>query len=178
MTMERPSPRPDLYNLSISQPKKRLAGKNARHSHSCSPLTNTHATIMKLFKKFDAAGTPPLTDLSNDSTDREKRSGSLDESRVPWVTWRSVCLGAFVSIGGVIFGYDTGQISGFLEMRNFKQRFGQLQPDGTWRFSNVRSGLIVSMVSDCLVEERTWVYPKSIYIYILSIYLSKYLTFS
>jgi SP family sugar:H+ symporter-like MFS transporter len=102
---------------------------------------------MKLFKKSDTAGTPPLTDLSNDSTDREKRSGSLDESRVPWVTWRSVCLGAFVSIGGVIFGYDTGQISGFLEMRNYKQRFGQLKPDGTWKFSNVRSGLIVSMVS-------------------------------
>lgn len=56
-------------------------------------------------------------------------------------------LGAFVSIGGVIFGYDTGQISGFLEMRNFKQRFGQLKSDGTYRFNNVRSGLIVSMVS-------------------------------
>jgi SP family sugar:H+ symporter-like MFS transporter len=100
-------------------------------------------------KKSDTAatGTPPLTDLSNDSTDREKRSGSLDESRVPWVTWRSVLLGGFVSIGGVIFGYDTGQISGFLEMNNFKQRFGQLKPDGTWKFSNVRSGLIVSLVS-------------------------------
>lgn len=100
-------------------------------------------------KKSDAAGTgsPPLTDLSSDSTDREKKSGNLDESRVPWVTWRSVLLGGFVSIGGVIFGYDTGQISGFLEMNNYKQRFGQLKPDGKWRFSNVRSGLIVSMVS-------------------------------
>lgn len=71
----------------------------------------------------------------------------MDESRVPWVTWRSVLLGAFVSIGGIIFGYDTGQISGFLEMHNFKQRFAQLKPDGTYSFSNVRSGLIVSMVS-------------------------------
>lgn len=66
---------------------------------------------------------------------------------MPWVTWRSLVLGAFVSIGGIIFGYDTGQISGFLEMGNYKQRYGQLKPDGSFRFSNVRSGLIVSMVS-------------------------------
>lgn len=56
-------------------------------------------------------------------------------------------LGAFVSIGGIIFGYDTGQISGFLEMSNFKQRYGQLE-NGEYTFSNVRSGLIVSMVCD------------------------------
>lgn len=103
--------------------------------------------------KLSGGGTgtksPPLTDLSGESViaDREKRGSNLDESCVPWVTWRSVLLGAFVSIGGVIFGYDTGQISGFLEMRNFKQRFAQLKPDGTYKFSNVRSGLIVSMVS-------------------------------
>lgn len=103
--------------------------------------------------KLSGGGTgtksPPLTDLSGESAiiDREKRGSNLDESHVPWVTWRSVLLGAFVSIGGVIFGYDTGQISGFLEMRNFKQRFAQLKPDGTYTFNNVRSGLIVSMVS-------------------------------
>ncbi|KAJ5780856.1 hypothetical protein N7457_006016 [Penicillium paradoxum] len=92
---------------------------------------------------------PPLTDFSGEpSADREKRGSFMDESHVPWVTWRSVLLGAFVSIGGIIFGYDTGQISGFLEMNNFKQQFAQLKPDGEYRFSNVRSGLIVSMVSN------------------------------
>lgn len=111
---------------------------------------------MKLpfLKNFGSGGTksPPLTDLSGESSvaDREKRSSSMDESHVPWVTWRSVLLGAFVSIGGIIFGYDTGQISGFLEMNNFKQQFAQLKPDGTYKFSNVRSGLIVSMVSTCV----------------------------
>lgn len=92
---------------------------------------------------------PPLTDLPGSSDDHEKtRSSSLDESKVPWVTWRSLVLGAFVSIGGIIFGYDTGQISGFLEMKNYKERYAQLKSDGTYKFSNVRSGLIVSMVSD------------------------------
>jgi Sugar (and other) transporter. len=83
---------------------------------------------------------------SSGGFDQEKRrSSSFDESRVPWVTWRSLVLGAFVSIGGIIFGYDTGQISGFLEMKNYKQRYGQLK-NGTYTFSNVRSGLIVSLV--------------------------------
>ena len=45
------------------------------------------------------------------------------------------------------FGYDTGQISGFLEMPDFLQRFGQQHADGTYYFSNVRSGLIVAMLS-------------------------------
>lgn len=98
---------------------------------------------------------PPLTDLSNtpgsngsnhEKEKEKRRSSSFDEGRVPWVTWRSLTLGAFVSIGGIIFGYDTGQISGFLEMKNYKQRYGQLR-DGEYTFSNVRSGLIVSMVS-------------------------------
>jgi MFS transporter, SP family, sugar:H+ symporter len=49
-------------------------------------------------------------------------------------------------MGGFIFGYDTGQISGFLEMNFFKQMFGQLQADGSYYFSDVRSGLIVALV--------------------------------
>jgi hypothetical protein len=44
------------------------------------------------------------------------------------------------------FGYDTGQISGFLEMPNFLERFGQKKADGTPYFSDVRSGLIVALV--------------------------------
>lgn len=43
------------------------------------------------------------------------------------------------------FGYDTGQISGFLEMPDFLARFGQ-NIDGTRDFDNVRKGLIVGLV--------------------------------
>ncbi|EAT82204.2 hypothetical protein SNOG_10810 [Parastagonospora nodorum SN15] len=42
---------------------------------------------------------------------------------------------------------DTGQISGFLEMKDFLRRFGQQRSDGTYYFSNVRSGLIVALLS-------------------------------
>lgn len=80
-----------------------------------------------------------------DQSEQEKGPGEI-ETPVPFVTWRTLALGAFISIGGIIFGYDTGQISGFLEMHDFKKRFGQPQGDGSYKFNNVRSGLIVSLV--------------------------------
>jgi len=56
-------------------------------------------------------------------------------------------MGMLVSMGGFVFGYDTGQISGFLGMVDFLRRFGQRHADGTPYFSNVRSGLIVGLLS-------------------------------
>jgi SP family sugar:H+ symporter-like MFS transporter len=79
--------------------------------------------------------------------EREKGPGDVVDTPIPLLTWRSFIMGIFVSMGGFLFGYDTGQISGFLEMPNFLQRYGQLQSDGTYAFSNVRSGLIVALVS-------------------------------
>ncbi|KAL1844639.1 hypothetical protein VTK73DRAFT_2125 [Phialemonium thermophilum] len=70
----------------------------------------------------------------------------LDYSPLPRVTWRSFFAAVLVSMGGLIFGYDTGQISGFLEMPDFLHRFGQPGDDG-YQFSKVRSGLIVSLLS-------------------------------
>ncbi|KAL5354955.1 general substrate transporter [Aspergillus floccosus] len=69
------------------------------------------------------------------------------DTPIPLLTWRSFVMGIFVSMGGFCFGYDTGQISGFLEMEDFLQRYGQLNAEGTYYFSNVRSGLIVALLS-------------------------------
>ncbi|KAF9884776.1 hexose transporter hxt1 [Aspergillus nanangensis] len=71
----------------------------------------------------------------------------LVDTRIPLLTWRSFLMGIFVSMGGFCFGYDTGQISGFLEMKNFLQRYGEPTGDGTYHFSNARSGLIVGLLS-------------------------------
>jgi hypothetical protein len=53
-------------------------------------------------------------------------------------------------MGGFIFGYDTGQISDILVMDDFKRRFATCAVPGvltTCKFSTVRSGLIVSLLS-------------------------------
>lgn len=77
----------------------------------------------------------------------EAHAGDLVDTPIHRVTLHSFVMGVFVSMGGFIFGYDTGQISGVLEMNDFKQRFGEEGPDGTFSFSHVRSGLIVGLLS-------------------------------
>jgi SP family sugar:H+ symporter-like MFS transporter len=82
-----------------------------------------------------------------EAVDDDTRSlAGLDYSPLKRVTWESFWMGILISMGGMIFGYDTGQISGFLAMPDFRDRFGQRHHDGTHYFSNVRSGLIVSLV--------------------------------
>ncbi|KAJ5728683.1 uncharacterized protein N7483_003191 [Penicillium malachiteum] len=82
-----------------------------------------------------------------DST-AEKDTTIIDESPVKYLTWRSFILGLCVSMGGFIFGYSTGQISGFTSMTDFKMRFAEYDAaTDTYAFSNVRNGLIVGLLS-------------------------------
>lgn len=106
-----------------------------------------------MFEKMTRRGsqdlfhTPLPTRDSASTNEHEKGPGDVVDTPIPLLTWRSFVMGVFISMGGFLFGYDTGQISGFLEMKNFLQRYGELQSDGTYAFSNVRSGLIVALVS-------------------------------
>ncbi|KAI0321540.1 general substrate transporter [Amylostereum chailletii] len=62
----------------------------------------------------------------------------------------SVMLAVVASMGGFIFGYDTGQISDILLMKDFLQRFAQCGDRAdvsTCSFSTVREGLIVALLS-------------------------------
>ncbi|SCU82871.1 LAMI_0C01200g1_1 [Lachancea mirantina] len=56
----------------------------------------------------------------------------------------SICC-VMVAFGGFVFGWDTGTISGFVNMTDFKRRFGDYSVSkGTYYLSNVRTGLIVA----------------------------------
>ncbi|KAI0074897.1 general substrate transporter [Panus rudis PR-1116 ss-1] len=66
------------------------------------------------------------------------------------IGYMAIMLAVLASMGGFIFGYDTGQISDILLMEDFKLRFAQCQTPGdvnTCDFSIVREGLIVSLLS-------------------------------
>jgi len=62
----------------------------------------------------------------------------------------AIMLALMASMGGFIFGYDTGQISDILIMEDFKLRFATCSnptDHNTCEFSTVRSGLIVALLS-------------------------------
>ncbi|KAJ5950441.1 uncharacterized protein N7479_008854 [Penicillium vulpinum] len=103
----------------------------------------------KIFKKRpqDLYADPQDPRSSMSINEHEKGPNDLVDTAVPFLTWRSFIMCILVSMGGFLFGYDTGQISGFLEMKDFLHRYGELQSDGTYHFSNVRSGLIVALLS-------------------------------
>ncbi|KAI9162990.1 High-affinity fructose transporter ght6 [Paramyrothecium foliicola] len=63
------------------------------------------------------------------------------------VTFLACFLGLVASLGGLMFGYVSGQISGFFLMDDYAERFGERQADGTLAFSAARQGTIVGLLS-------------------------------
>lgn len=64
----------------------------------------------------------------------EKKAGS---------TFMAIFVGVFAAFGGVLYGYDTGTISGVMAMKYVLARF----PDNKESFSSSESSLIVSILS-------------------------------
>ncbi|XBW38153.1 hypothetical protein QEN19_003749 [Hanseniaspora menglaensis] len=69
----------------------------------------------------------------------------------------SICF--CLAFGGFVFGFDTGTIGGFINMSDFKRRFGQTRANGEHYFTDVRTGLIVSLFNvgcafGCLVLSK------------------------
>ncbi|CAN6618265.1 low-affinity glucose transporter Hxt3p [Trichomonascus vanleenenianus] len=58
-----------------------------------------------------------------------------------------ITLCCFAAMGGFVFGYDTGTISGFINMPKFMENFGSRNAEGEYYMSKVRSGLLVGIFS-------------------------------
>ncbi|KAJ4020549.1 hexose transporter hxt5 [Fusarium irregulare] len=58
----------------------------------------------------------------------------------------SILLGVITSIGGFLFGYDTGQISSMLLFEDFKDRFAQ-GPEGNKEWNAYIQSILVSLMS-------------------------------
>lgn len=74
--------------------------------------------------------------------------------------FEAILLGATTSIGGFLFGYDTGQISGLQLFTDFMNRFGTV-PDGQggYEFEPILLSLLVSLMSiGCLVGALSGAY--------------------
>ncbi|KAK4151691.1 general substrate transporter [Chaetomidium leptoderma] len=63
--------------------------------------------------------------------------------------WPAIAIGAFVAFGGVLFGYDTGTISGILAMDHWRELFstGYRDSKGHLDVSPSQSSAIVSILS-------------------------------
>ncbi|KAK4998207.1 hexose transporter hxt5 [Elasticomyces elasticus] len=94
---------------------------------------------MKLLTRRDNRASHPKS--ITDSTDV-----GVMPRRPTKVPFMAIWLGIVASIGGFMFGYVSGQISGFFAMDDYLRRFGQQNPDGTYFFSAVRQGTIVSLL--------------------------------
>ena len=83
------------------------------------------------------SSTPAETPVRTVSPTRDE-AAIEPQGRVPAI---AVILGAIASIGGFMFGYESGQISGFLQMSDFLERFGE-----NGEFSAIHQGTIVGLL--------------------------------
>jgi len=67
---------------------------------------------------------------------------------VPGKAWPAILIGLFVAFGGVLFGYDTGTISGIIAMPYWKKEFATTTDEnGQPQITAAEDSLIVSILS-------------------------------
>lgn len=96
-------------------------------------------------QELDSGVQTPTNDesiLIKEDKNEEEELPTFDQSGKKHIAVAIFCF--LIAFGGFVFGFDTGTISGFVNMPDFKERFGQLQ-GGEYVLSNVRTGLIVAI---------------------------------
>ncbi|KAF2636009.1 general substrate transporter [Massarina eburnea CBS 473.64] len=100
---------------------------------------------MAILNRFRGGFSPPVSPTA----DLEKKPQMLEAGMKQRFRPRIIWMTTLVSMGGFVFGYDIGQISGFLAMPDFLRKFADIKdPDtGALSFSNGRGGTIVALLS-------------------------------
>lgn len=73
----------------------------------------------------------------------EKLPSLPEKSFKDYISTCFFCL--LIAFGGFLFGWDTGTISGFVNMTDYVERFGMEDGNGGHYLSDVRTGVIVSL---------------------------------
>lgn len=82
--------------------------------------------------------------LMYEEEEHEKEETKITEKIAKHLGVGLLCL--MVAFGGFVFGWDTGTVSGFVQMSSFKQMFAEINVDtSVYEFSNTRVGLIISL---------------------------------
>ena len=89
------------------------------------------------------AQNPAMLEKTSSPSQAGNPVSPADEQKI---TFLALYMGLVASIGGFMFGYVSGQISGFFLMDDYARRFGVAQPDGSFTFSPVRQGTIVALL--------------------------------
>ena len=95
-----------------------------------------------------ASSMSPPNEKNRDSTVESPQS-SLPHPPLRYKTMRTLLMGILISMGGLVFGYGgVGQIGGYLAMRDYRDRFGDVYDNERreYSFSNARAGAIVGLV--------------------------------
>ncbi|KAI7787287.1 mfs monosaccharide [Diaporthe eres] len=103
-----------------------------------------------------SAAETPASGASTPPNGHEKETAASDYAGnyppVKVLNFRVIVMGLLVSLGGFIFGWEGGSISGYTQMANFREHFGDTQKNGVLSLGNVRQGLMVAMLcAGCLV---------------------------
>lgn len=77
------------------------------------------------------------------------KAAKLKPEHEAGAAWPAILIGAFVAFGGVLFGYDTGTISGILAMEHWQDLFstGYVNTKGHLDISPDQSSAVVSILS-------------------------------
>ncbi|KAI5954162.1 hypothetical protein CANMA_005001 [Candida margitis] len=88
--------------------------------------------------KYDSSDNKDVQSLEENVEEKLK-----EKSYKEYILITILCF--MVAFGGFVFGYDTGTISGFVNMTDFIDRFGEFNDEGEKYLSNIRTGLIISI---------------------------------